>query len=58
MFVDKVRHNLANQDLSTAIDTAIDECIAEDILKDFFITRRDEVTKVTRLDFTFETREK
>ncbi len=58
VFVDKVRKNLATKELSVAIKFAIDECIAEDIQKDFFITRRDEVEKVTKLDFTFETREK
>ena len=58
VFVDKVRKNLTTKELSEAISVAIDECIAEDIQKDFFITRRDEVEKVTKLDFTFETREK
>ena len=57
-FVDRVRNNLANNELADAIKNAVDECINEDILKDFFITRRNEVEKVTRLDFTFETREK
>ena len=57
-FVDSVRNHLADKDLADAIKTAIDECINEDILKDFFINRRYEVEKVTKLDFTFETREK
>ncbi|MBQ6638039.1 MAG: hypothetical protein IJH82_05230, partial [Lachnospiraceae bacterium] len=33
-------------------------CIEEDVLREFFLTRRNEVEKVTQLDFTFETREK
>ncbi|MBR6344835.1 MAG: hypothetical protein IKR70_03795, partial [Lachnospiraceae bacterium] len=57
MFVDKVRFHLREEELDKAVDDAIDECIEEGILKDFFTTRRDEVTKVTHLDFTFETRE-
>ena len=57
-FVDSVSSHLADKALADAIKTAVDECINEDILKDFFITRRDEVEKVTKLDFTFETREK
>ena len=43
--------------LEEAIQRAIDECIKEDILKEFFTTRRDEVVKVTEIDMTFETRE-
>ncbi len=57
MFVDKVRFHLREEELNKAVDDAIDECIEEGILKDFFTTMRDEVTKVTHLDFTFETRE-
>lgn len=56
-FVDKVRFHLREEELDKAVDDAIDECIEEGILKDFFTTRRDEVTKMTHLDFTFETRE-
>ena len=56
-FVDKVRFHLREEELGKAVDNAIDECIEEGILKDFFTTRRDEVTRMTHLDFTFETRE-
>ena len=40
--------------MSDAIEHAINRCIDEDVLKDFFINRREEVAKVTNLDFTFE----
>ena len=41
-----------------AVETAIDECIREHILKDFFLARKDEVMKMTQLDYTWEKREK
>lgn len=40
--------------LSDAIEHAINRCIDEDVLKDFLINRREEVAKVTNLDFTSE----
>ena len=40
--------------MSDAIEHAINRCIDEDVLKDFLISRREEVAKVTNLDFTFE----
>ena len=58
VFVEKVRSYCKLSDLSEAIRRAIDECIEEDVLREFFLTRRNEVEKVTQLDFTFETREK
>ena len=58
IFVEKVRRYCKLSDLSEAIRRAIDECIEEDVLREFFLTRRNEVEKVTQLDFTFETREK
>ena len=58
VFVEKVReYNEVMDSLEEAIHRAIDECIEEDILKEFFATRRDEVVKVTEIDMTFETRE-
>ena len=58
VFVEKVReYNEVMDSLEEAIYRAIDECIEEDILKEFFATRRDEVVKVTEIDMTFETRE-
>ena len=42
------------EDLGKAINQAIDQCIREDILKDFLIENRWEVTKVMQLDYTFE----
>ena len=41
-----------------AVETAIDECIREHILEDFFLARKDEVMKMTQLDYTWEKREK
>lgn len=44
VFVEKVReYNEVMDSLEEAIQRAIDECIKEDILKEFFTTRRDEV---------------
>lgn len=39
------------------MSNAIDDCIREHILEDFFRDRKDEVLKVTQLDFTWEKRE-
>ena len=39
------------------METAIDECIKEHILEDFFLAKKDEVMKVTHLDYTWEKRE-
>ena len=59
IFVEKVRsYRELYDNLAEAIRRAIDECIEEDVLREFFLTRRNEVEKVTQLDFTFETREK
>ena len=40
--------------MSDAIEHAINRCIDEDVLKEFLVNRREEVAKVTNLDFTFE----
>ena len=40
--------------LSDAIEHAINRCIDEDVLKEFLVNRREEVAKVTNLDFTSE----
>ena len=40
--------------MSDAIEHAINRCIDEDVLKDFLVNCREEVAKVTKLDFTFE----
>ena len=47
-----------NMTLSEAIDAAIEDCIKNHILEDFFRKRKDEVRKVTHLDYTWEKREK
>jgi hypothetical protein len=57
IFVDYVRtfHRENDYDnLANAIERAIDRCIEENVLKEFLITHRSEVVKVTQLDYTFE----
>lgn len=57
MFVDKVReyHRSKDEDdLEADINKAIDYCIENDILKEFLLERRGEVTKVMALDYTFD----
>ncbi|MGN0424393.1 MAG: hypothetical protein ACI4FY_03675 [Acetatifactor sp.] len=58
-FVEKVRsYQRQGRKVEEAVATAIDDCIREHILEDFFLTRKDEVMKVTHLDFTWERRER
>ena len=58
-FVEKVRDNQKkNMSLNEAIDDAIEDCIQNHVLEDFFRNRKDEVRKVTHLDYTWEKREK
>ena len=58
-FVEKVRDNQKKKmSLTEAIDAAIEDCIQNHVLEDFFRKRRDEVRKVTHLDYTWEKREK
>ena len=40
--------------MSDAVEHAINRCIDEYVLKEFLVNRREEVAKVTNLDFTFE----
>ena len=56
IFIDYVRYYYDEKNLSLgdSIEYAINRCIDEDVLKDFLINRREEVAKVTNLDFTFE----
>ena len=57
VFTDGVQDRLAKGiDLRHALEITIDECIENNILKDFFEARKDEVMKVTTLDYTFERR--
>ena len=59
VFVGYVREYLGKypeKDLRKAINKAIDRCIREDVLREFLIRRRGEVTKVTQLDYTFDRR--
>ena len=44
--------------LTEAIDAAIEDCIQNHILEEFFRNRKDEVRKMTHLDYTWEKREK
>ena len=56
IFIDYVRYYYDEKNLSLgdSIEYAINRCIDENVLKDFLINRREEVAKVTNLDFTFE----
>jgi hypothetical protein len=59
VFVRYVREGLEiypEKDLAKAIDGAIDRCIEEGVLREFLMKRREEVTKVTQLDYTFDRR--
>ena len=56
-FVDLVREYHAKfSDLEHAIVQAIDQCIRENVLKDFLIQHREEVTHMMTMDYTFERR--
>lgn len=57
IFVEKVKELITAED-ELAVSHAIDYCIENDILRDFFETRKDEVRKNMTLDMTFEAREK
>ena len=58
-FVEKVRDNQKKKmNLTEAIDDAIEDCIKNHILEEFFRNTKDEVRKVTHLDYTWEKREK
>ena len=56
IFIDYVRYYYDEKNLSLgdSIEYAINRCIDEDVLRDFLINHREEVAKVTNLDFTFE----
>ena len=57
-FVEKVRnHQKGNMSLEEAVDRAIEDCIENHVLEDFFRDRKDEVKKMTHLDYTWEKRE-
>lgn len=58
-FVDLVREYHAKNDFSdleVAIEQAINHCIRENVLKDFLIQHREEVTHMMTMDYTFERR--
>lgn len=58
-FVERVRYYQGKYNLlDDAVDHAIKDCIDNHVLESFFRNRRDEVKKVTQLDFTWEKREK
>ena len=57
-FVEKVRtYRKGNMGLEEAVDRAIEDCIKNHVLEDFFRDRKDEVKKMTHLDYTWEKRE-
>jgi len=57
-FVEKVRtYRKRNMGLEEAVDRAIEDCIENHVLEDFFRDRKDEVKKMTHLDYTWEKRE-
>ena len=57
-FVEKVRtYRKGNMNLEEAVDRAIEDCIKNHVLEDFFRDRKDEVKKMTHLDYTWEKRE-
>ena len=57
-FVEKVRtYQKRNVGLEEAVDRAIEDCIENHVLEDFFRDRKDEVKKMTHLDYTWEKRE-
>ena len=57
-FVEKVRtYQKRNVDLEEAVERAIEDCIENHVLEDFFRDRKDEVKKMTHLDYTWEKRE-
>ena len=59
IFVEKIRSKIKEGiSLKDAINMSIDECINEGYIADFLQKRRDEVTKISMIDMTFETREK
>lgn len=58
-FVEKVRDNQKKEmNLEEAVENAIDDCIDKHILEEFFRDRKDEVMKMTHLDYTWKMREK
>ncbi len=58
-FVEKVRgYQRQNMKVEDAVNAAIDDCIREHVLEDFFRNRKDEIKKMTHLDYTWEKREK
>lgn len=57
IFVDYVRYYHKEQkfeNMETAINRAIDRCIEEGVLAEFLRKNRNEVVKVTQLDYTFD----
>lgn len=53
-YVDYVKYYLQEYELKDAINMAIDKCIEEGIQSDFFQKKREEILRMTELDFSFE----
>ena len=49
-----MHYGRTDEDLLVDIQMAIDYCIEHNILRDFLIKRRNEVTKSMKLDYTFD----
>lgn len=57
IFVNKVRElhcGRTDEELVIDIEMAIDYCVEHNILREFLISRRNEVTKNMKLDYTFD----
>ena len=57
IFVNKVRElhcGRTDEELVIDIEMAIDYCVEHNILREFLISRRNEMTKNMKLDYTFD----
>ena len=52
------RKQRVQMNMNEAVDDAIKDCIQNHVLEEFFRNRKDEVRKMTHLDYTWERREK
>ena len=58
MFVEQVRkYDAKADDPEDAVEKAIQYCIDHNVLRDFFIENREEVSKMAIIDMTWEKRE-
>ena len=52
------RKQRVQMNMNEAVDDAIKDCIQNHVLEEFFRNRKDEVRKMTHLDYTWEKRER